>query len=66
MQARGEIASSETFRGNQWTVTTPDEAPATLGELGISRQRLHEARKLEPLALSALWYRIAPDAAEFP
>lgn len=53
-QARGEIASRDnhpaTFRPS---VTEPDtrvpQQPATLSDLGISRQRLHEARKLEPL-----------------
>lgn len=48
-QERGEIASRETFHGNQWNVTEHDTPPATLTNLGISRQKLHEARKLEPL-----------------
>ncbi len=42
-QARGEIASRETYHGNQWSVTEPDTPPATLSDLGITRQRLHEA-----------------------
>ena len=42
-QARGEIASRETFHGNQWSVTEQDTPPATLSDLGITRQRLHKA-----------------------
>lgn len=50
-QARGEIASRDMNlrRGpdvQRHDIGTP---PATLSDLGISRQRLHEARKLEPL-----------------
>ena len=41
-QARGEIATRETFHGNQWNVTPQDTPPATLTDLGITRQRLCE------------------------
>ncbi|MHB8867473.1 MAG: DNA N-6-adenine-methyltransferase [Thermoleophilia bacterium] len=59
-QARGEIASkgSAPGSGNQYShgdVTRPDiTVPATLPDLGITRQRLHEARKLETLDAGAL------------
>lgn len=53
-QERGEIASRETFHGNQWNVTEQDTPPVTLPDLGISRQRLHEARKMEPLSDSEI------------
>lgn len=49
-QERGEIAEKGTYQGNQWVVAPHDNPPATLTDLGISRQKLHEARKLEPLA----------------
>ena len=62
-QARGEIASkgSAPGSGNQYSngdVARPDiTVPVTLPDLGITRQRLHEARKLEEVddfALSEL------------
>ncbi len=44
-QARGEIATKERGGANIPSgVITPDTVPATLTDLGISRQRLHEAR----------------------
>lgn len=51
-QERGEIEGHGGSRGNQYVakVMSPDiGTPATLNDLGITRQRLHEARKLEPL-----------------
>lgn len=52
-QERGEIARPKdgpVFMERE-LVTGPDKLPpATLTDLGISRQKLHEARKLEPLA----------------
>ena len=50
-QARGEIASREHGGANIPAngVMRQDTVPATLSDLGITRQRLHEARKLEPL-----------------
>lgn len=42
-QERGEIAD----KGRPVSVAASDtSAPATLADLGITRQRLHEARKL--------------------
>ena len=46
-QARGEIARQDRHPGS---VTSQDTAPVTLPDLGITRQRLHEARKLEGLS----------------
>jgi N6-adenosine-specific RNA methylase IME4 len=51
-QARGEIATKGGDGSNQYraNVTSPDiSTPATLTDLGITRQRLHEARKLAVL-----------------
>ena len=44
-QERGEIASRGIYHGNQWSVPEQDISPATLDDLGITRQKLHEARK---------------------
>lgn len=50
-QARGDIAT----QGAPVNVTGPDiYTPATLTDLGITRQRLHEARKLEAVDDGAL------------
>lgn len=54
-QERGEIATQSMggTGANQYRASVPSQdtcQPATLTDLGISRQRLHEARKLEPLA----------------
>ena len=63
-QARGEIARPKdgpTFMSRE-LVTGPDKLPpATLSDLGITRQRLHEARKLEPLP-DATMVEIAEEA----
>lgn len=49
-QARGEIATqAHGGGGNLSGVASQDTTPVTLADLGISRQRLYEARKLEPL-----------------
>lgn len=44
-QARGEVASTKSNRGNQWTVTDGNGA-ATAAELGLTRKAIHEARQL--------------------
>ena len=51
-QARGEIATNrDGGRPSEKSVTVRDTLPpATLTDLGISRQKLHEARKLESLS----------------
>ncbi len=56
-QERGEIATRGGDGSNQHTanVTRPDiTTPATLPDLGITRQRLYEARKLEVVDEGAL------------
>jgi ParB family chromosome partitioning protein len=60
-QARGEIATAGGDR--QSIVASQDNAPATLTDLGISRQRLHEARKLEPLDVATM-EEIVAEAAQ--
>ena len=62
-QARGEIASREHGGANIPAngVMRQDTVPATLSDLGITRQRLHEARKLEPLP-DATMVEIAEEA----
>lgn len=45
-QERGEVASSSSNRGNQWTVEHRNEAPATAADLGLRRDEIHAARKL--------------------
>lgn len=45
-QERGEVASAESNRGNQWTVSKGNEAPTTAADLGLARKDIHEARKL--------------------
>lgn len=50
-QARGEIATAkDTLIPVVRSRDNSTPAPATLSDLGITRQRLHEARKLEPLS----------------
>lgn len=51
-QARGEIATNrDGGRPPEKCVPVQDTLPpATLSDLGITRQRLHEARKLEPIS----------------
>ena len=53
-QAAGEIATREDGTAIRDHVLSQDKVPATLAELGISRQRLHEARKLETLTDDAI------------
>jgi site-specific DNA-methyltransferase (adenine-specific) len=53
-QERGEIATRQDGTAIRDHVPSQDKVPATLTDLGISRQRLHEARKLEPLADEAI------------
>lgn len=62
-QARGEIASRDMNLRRGPDVPRQDigEPPATLSDLGITRQRLHEARKLEPLP-DATMVEIAEEA----
>lgn len=51
-QQRGEIATPGGDGSNQHRANVPPQdncSPATLTDLGIARQRLHEARKLRPL-----------------
>jgi ParB family chromosome partitioning protein len=63
-QARGEIARKDGYyAGNQWGVASQDTPPATLTDLGITRQRLHEARKLESLDVATM-EEIVAEAAE--
>ncbi len=47
-QRSGEIARQDS--GRREGVASPDTLPTTLSDLGITRQRLHEARKLETLS----------------
>lgn len=47
-RARGEIATRVEGPARRNDVRPQDIKPATLDTLGISRQRLHEARKLAP------------------
>lgn len=42
-QARGEVASAKSNRGNQWTVSEGNGA-ATAADLGLSRKSIHDAR----------------------
>ena len=42
-QARGEVASATSDRGNQWTVPDGNGA-ATAAELGLTRKAIHDAR----------------------
>ena len=42
-QARGEVASATSNRGNQWTVPEGNGA-ATAADLGLSRKAIHDAR----------------------
>ncbi|MDN2584054.1 hypothetical protein [Aquibium sp. ELW1220] len=44
-QARGEVASATSSRGNQWTVAAGNEAPVTAADLGLRRDQIHEARQ---------------------
>jgi hypothetical protein len=44
-QARGDVASAKSNRGNQWTVPDGNGA-ATAAELGLTRKAIHEARQL--------------------
>jgi hypothetical protein len=44
-QARGEVASPTSNRGNQWTVSDGNGA-ATASELGLTRKAIYEARQL--------------------
>lgn len=54
-QATGEIATREDGQAYRELVTSPDKLlPATLTDLGITRQRLYEARKLESLSDAAI------------
>lgn len=43
-QARGEVASSTSNRGNQWTVPAGNDALATAASVGLSRKDIHDAR----------------------
>jgi hypothetical protein len=43
-QARGEVASATSSRGNQWTVAASNEAPVTAADLGLRRDQIHDAR----------------------
>ena len=43
-QARGEVASTRSNRGNQWTVEAANEAPVTAANLGLRRDEIHDAR----------------------
>jgi len=43
-QARGEVASTRSNRGNQWTVDVANEAPVTAANLGLRRDEIHDAR----------------------
>ena len=43
-QARGEVASATSSRGNQWTVAVGNEAPVTAADLGLRRDQIHDAR----------------------
>jgi hypothetical protein len=43
-QARGEVASPHSNRGNQWTVEAANEAPVTAADLGLRRDQIHDAR----------------------
>lgn len=43
-QARGEVASTRSNRGNQWTVNAANEAPVTAADLGLRRDEIHDAR----------------------
>jgi hypothetical protein len=45
-QARGEIATKETYHGNQWNVPAGNTPPTTLPELHITRKRLHRLAQL--------------------
>ncbi len=44
-QARGEVASARSDRGNQWTVSDGNGA-ASAASLGLSRKSIHDARHL--------------------
>jgi hypothetical protein len=44
-QARGDVASAKSNRGNQWTVSDGNGA-ATASEIGLTRKAIHEARQL--------------------
>ncbi|MBO6886159.1 MAG: hypothetical protein JJ869_21660, partial [Marivita sp.] len=44
-QARGDVASATSNRGNQWTVSDGNGA-ATASEIGLTRKAIHEARQL--------------------
>jgi len=43
-QERGEVASTRSNRGNQWTVDVANEAPVTAANLGLRRDEIHDAR----------------------
>ena len=47
-QARGEIATRQDGTIFRDHVLSQDKVPATLPDLGITRQRLHEARAVVP------------------
>lgn len=68
-QERGEIARADVHgRGIQSSVQTPDTRPVTLAELGLSRQRVAEWRRLrdaggEPLVENVIQGALAQNQA---